>query len=164
MTGSEDEEVQVISERKGSQPRRRSGRIADNVVKRSENVKSSKKKRKAELIRKRKETAQEANQPVKTDYYDETFLGMYGLRREHGVYWLSSGENRRREEDENNQVELKEEEEESESEDSEKTKTDAGDSTPAKSNGNNLNKKIKLPRMLGLNLWRSFMMLKREEQ
>ncbi|GAB2299532.1 hypothetical protein Dimus_033599 [Dionaea muscipula] len=34
--------------------------------------------------------------PVRTDYFEETFLTMFQLKREQGVWWLSLCENRRR--------------------------------------------------------------------
>ncbi|GAB2294888.1 hypothetical protein Dimus_029080, partial [Dionaea muscipula] len=38
----------------------------------------------------------EGDDPVKTDYFEETFLTMCQLKREQGVWWLGIGENRRR--------------------------------------------------------------------
>ncbi|GAB2302217.1 hypothetical protein Dimus_036234 [Dionaea muscipula] len=35
-------------------------------------------------------------EPKRTDYFEETFLTMCKLRREDGVWWIGSGENRRR--------------------------------------------------------------------
>ncbi|GAB2279415.1 hypothetical protein Dimus_014057 [Dionaea muscipula] len=35
-------------------------------------------------------------EPKRTDYFEETFLTMCKLRREDGVWWIESGENRRR--------------------------------------------------------------------
>ncbi|GAB2286481.1 hypothetical protein Dimus_020880, partial [Dionaea muscipula] len=63
------------------------------------------------------------NEPVKTDFYDETFLSMCQLRREHGVWLLSSRANRRRDDEENEEVneEGNQEENVEEEEDSEKT-------------------------------------------
>ncbi|GAB2295050.1 hypothetical protein Dimus_029234 [Dionaea muscipula] len=40
----------------------------------------------------------EGDEPVKTDFYDETFLNTCQLRREQNVWWLSAGANRRRDE------------------------------------------------------------------
>ncbi|GAB2292807.1 hypothetical protein Dimus_027041 [Dionaea muscipula] len=40
----------------------------------------------------------EGEEPVKTNHYDETFLNMCQLKRENRVWWLGSGENRRRDE------------------------------------------------------------------
>ncbi|GAB2278809.1 hypothetical protein Dimus_013483, partial [Dionaea muscipula] len=34
------------------------------------------------------------------DYFEETFLTMCQLKRENGVWWLGSGENRRRDDEE----------------------------------------------------------------
>ncbi|GAB2265494.1 hypothetical protein Dimus_000544 [Dionaea muscipula] len=145
-------------------PNRRSGRLADCVIKRSENVKVSEWKRKEAPKRKRKEEStekrkpreaagkleprskrkhnvnvgedndKEAEQLVKTDHYDDTFLGMCGLRRENGVWWLGSGANRRRDEvknEEENEEETMEENEEGI--DSEKTVEEdkSAKSTPA---------------------------------
>ncbi|GAB2281294.1 hypothetical protein Dimus_015895, partial [Dionaea muscipula] len=49
----------------------------------------------------------EGEEPVKTDFYDETFLNICQLRREDGIWWLGSGANRRRDgiEEEAEQVE-----------------------------------------------------------
>ncbi|GAB2283992.1 hypothetical protein Dimus_018473 [Dionaea muscipula] len=40
----------------------------------------------------------EGEEPVKTDFFEETFLGMSQLRREDGIWWLGSGTNKRRDE------------------------------------------------------------------
>ncbi|GAB2297228.1 hypothetical protein Dimus_031340, partial [Dionaea muscipula] len=75
----------------------------------------------------------EAEQAVKTDYYDETFLGMCQLRRKNGVWWLGSGVNRRRDEVEHEEEGEEETEEKDEETNSEKTveKDKAARSTPA---------------------------------
>ncbi|GAB2276024.1 hypothetical protein Dimus_010766, partial [Dionaea muscipula] len=46
----------------------------------------------------------EGDEPVKTDFYDETFMNMCQLRREDGVWWLGTGANRRRDDIENEKV------------------------------------------------------------
>ncbi|GAB2286217.1 hypothetical protein Dimus_020641 [Dionaea muscipula] len=38
-------------------------------------------------------------EPKRYDYFEETFLTMCKLRREDGVWWIGSGENRRRDDD-----------------------------------------------------------------
>ncbi|GAB2273610.1 hypothetical protein Dimus_008397, partial [Dionaea muscipula] len=38
----------------------------------------------------------EGEEPVKIDFYEETFLNMCQLKREKGVWWLGFGSNRRR--------------------------------------------------------------------
>ncbi|GAB2273240.1 hypothetical protein Dimus_008040 [Dionaea muscipula] len=38
-------------------------------------------------------------EPKRYDYFEETFLTMCKLTREHGVWWLGSGENRRRDDE-----------------------------------------------------------------
>ncbi|GAB2286655.1 hypothetical protein Dimus_021051, partial [Dionaea muscipula] len=38
-------------------------------------------------------------EPKRYDYFEETFLTMCKLRREDGVWWIGSGENRRRNDD-----------------------------------------------------------------
>ncbi|GAB2296367.1 hypothetical protein Dimus_030488 [Dionaea muscipula] len=56
----------------------------------------------------------EGEEPVKTDYFEEIFLGISQLKREDGVWWLRSGANRRRdnvEEDENEEEVAQEENE-----------------------------------------------------
>ncbi|GAB2294648.1 hypothetical protein Dimus_028844 [Dionaea muscipula] len=40
----------------------------------------------------------EGEEPVETNNFEETFLGMCQLRREDGIWWLGSGANRRRDE------------------------------------------------------------------
>ncbi|GAB2296689.1 hypothetical protein Dimus_030798 [Dionaea muscipula] len=42
----------------------------------------------------------EGDEPIKTDFFEETFLNMSQLKRENGVWWLGSGANRRRDENE----------------------------------------------------------------
>ncbi|GAB2278971.1 hypothetical protein Dimus_013639, partial [Dionaea muscipula] len=37
-------------------------------------------------------------QPVETDFFNESILNKYGLKRKHGVWWLGTGETRRRDE------------------------------------------------------------------
>ncbi|GAB2281741.1 hypothetical protein Dimus_016310, partial [Dionaea muscipula] len=79
----------------------------------------------------------EGEQPVKTDHYDETFFRMCGLRRENSVWWLGSGDNRRRDEEDNDQESEGEEASEDDKGDSEETETDDtfGESTPIGSKG-----------------------------
>ncbi|GAB2299579.1 hypothetical protein Dimus_033642 [Dionaea muscipula] len=67
----------------------------------------------------------EGEEPMKIDFYDETFLSMCQLRRENDIWWLGSGANKRRDEIEDED----ENEEESESEDEENE--NVGESTPA---------------------------------
>ncbi|GAB2301899.1 hypothetical protein Dimus_035922 [Dionaea muscipula] len=38
-------------------------------------------------------------EPKRYDYFEETFLTMCKLRRENGIWWIGSGENRRRDDD-----------------------------------------------------------------
>ncbi|GAB2283315.1 hypothetical protein Dimus_017833 [Dionaea muscipula] len=38
-------------------------------------------------------------EPKKYDFFEETFLTMYKLSRENGVWWIGTGENRRRDEE-----------------------------------------------------------------
>ncbi|GAB2270755.1 hypothetical protein Dimus_005624 [Dionaea muscipula] len=40
--------------------------------------------------------------PKRYDYFEETFLTMCQFRRENGVWWLGSGENKRRDDEEMN--------------------------------------------------------------
>ncbi|GAB2287849.1 hypothetical protein Dimus_022204, partial [Dionaea muscipula] len=56
----------------------------------------------------------EGEEPVKTKYFEETFLGMSQLKREDGVWWLGSGTNHRRDdmEEEQNEEEVTPEENE----------------------------------------------------
>ncbi|GAB2275359.1 hypothetical protein Dimus_010119 [Dionaea muscipula] len=75
------------------------------------------------------------SQPVKIDYFKETFLSMCSLIRENGSWWLGTGENRRRDENENDQEELEEEEEDSDSEAIEEEGESFGESTPVGSKG-----------------------------
>ncbi|GAB2288191.1 hypothetical protein Dimus_022532 [Dionaea muscipula] len=51
-------------------------------------------------------------EPKRYDYFEETFLTMCKLTRENGVWWIGSGENRRRDDD----VDVPEEEAEEEEE------------------------------------------------
>ncbi|GAB2299148.1 hypothetical protein Dimus_033220 [Dionaea muscipula] len=61
-------------------------------------------------------------EPVKTEYFEETFLGMSQLKREDGVWWLGTGANHRRDdvEEEMNEEENAAENVEVEQENSEK--------------------------------------------
>ncbi|GAB2296250.1 hypothetical protein Dimus_030377, partial [Dionaea muscipula] len=43
----------------------------------------------------------EGDEPIKTDFFKETFLNMSQLKRENGVRWLGSGANRRRDDEVN---------------------------------------------------------------
>ncbi|GAB2296004.1 hypothetical protein Dimus_030147 [Dionaea muscipula] len=49
-------------------------------------------------------------EPKRTDYFEETFLTMCKLTRENGVWWIRTGENRRRDDDEVPEEEVEEEE------------------------------------------------------
>ncbi|GAB2297868.1 hypothetical protein Dimus_031953, partial [Dionaea muscipula] len=51
-------------------------------------------------------------EPKKYDYFEETFLTMCKLTRKNGVWWIGSGENRRRGDDVDAPEEEAEEEEE----------------------------------------------------
>ncbi|GAB2292228.1 hypothetical protein Dimus_026477 [Dionaea muscipula] len=51
-------------------------------------------------------------EPKKYDFFEDTFLTMCELTRENGIWWIGSGENRRRDEDVNAPEEDAEEEEE----------------------------------------------------
>ncbi|GAB2270614.1 hypothetical protein Dimus_005496 [Dionaea muscipula] len=51
-------------------------------------------------------------EPKRYDYFEETFLTMCKLRREDGVWWIGSGENRRRDDDMDNPEEEAEKEDE----------------------------------------------------
>ncbi|GAB2303089.1 hypothetical protein Dimus_037085 [Dionaea muscipula] len=55
-------------------------------------------------------------EPKRTDYFEETFLTMCKLRREDGVWWIGSGENRRRDDVVDALEEEAEEEEENQTE------------------------------------------------
>ncbi|GAB2278902.1 hypothetical protein Dimus_013576 [Dionaea muscipula] len=44
-------------------------------------------------------------EPKKYDFFEETFLTMCKLTRENGIWWIGSGENRRRDDDEATQEE-----------------------------------------------------------
>ncbi|GAB2296573.1 hypothetical protein Dimus_030684, partial [Dionaea muscipula] len=55
-------------------------------------------------------------EPKRTDYFEETFLTMCKLRREDGVWWIGSGENRRRDDVVDAPEEEAEEEEENQTE------------------------------------------------
>ncbi|GAB2283866.1 hypothetical protein Dimus_018352 [Dionaea muscipula] len=41
----------------------------------------------------------QGEEPKSYDYFEETFLSMCQLKREHGVWWLGTGENRRRDDE-----------------------------------------------------------------
>ncbi|GAB2287862.1 hypothetical protein Dimus_022217 [Dionaea muscipula] len=45
-------------------------------------------------------TDKQGEEPKRYDYFEETFLSMCQLKRENGVWWLGSGENRRRDDEE----------------------------------------------------------------
>ncbi|GAB2271189.1 hypothetical protein Dimus_006033 [Dionaea muscipula] len=49
-------------------------------------------------------------EPKRTDYFEETFLTMCKLTRENRIWWVGTGENRRRDDDEVPEEEVKEEE------------------------------------------------------
>ncbi|GAB2276140.1 hypothetical protein Dimus_010878, partial [Dionaea muscipula] len=51
-------------------------------------------------------------EPKRYDYFEETFLTMCKLTRENGVWWIGSGENKRRDDDVDAPEEEAEEEEE----------------------------------------------------
>ncbi|GAB2270800.1 hypothetical protein Dimus_005667 [Dionaea muscipula] len=51
-------------------------------------------------------------EPKRYDYFEETFLTMCKLRRENGIWWIGTGENRRRDDDDEVSVEEAHEEEE----------------------------------------------------
>ncbi|GAB2271415.1 hypothetical protein Dimus_006254 [Dionaea muscipula] len=51
-------------------------------------------------------------EPKRYDYFEETFLTMCKLTRENGVWWMGSGENRRRDDDMDNPEEEAEKEDE----------------------------------------------------
>ncbi|GAB2287946.1 hypothetical protein Dimus_022298 [Dionaea muscipula] len=42
----------------------------------------------------------QGEEPKRYDYFEETFLTMCQLKRENGVWWLGSGENRRKDDEE----------------------------------------------------------------
>ncbi|GAB2288910.1 hypothetical protein Dimus_023215 [Dionaea muscipula] len=46
-----------------------------------------------------KSVDKKGEEPKRTDYFEETFLTMCKLRREDGVWWIGTGENRRRDDD-----------------------------------------------------------------
>ncbi|GAB2299376.1 hypothetical protein Dimus_033451 [Dionaea muscipula] len=46
----------------------------------------------------------QGEEPKRYDYFEETFLSMCQLKRQNGVWWLGSGENRRRDDEEVAQV------------------------------------------------------------
>ncbi|GAB2288504.1 hypothetical protein Dimus_022833 [Dionaea muscipula] len=56
-------------------------------------------------------------EPKKYDFFEDTFLTMCKLTRENGIWWIGSGENRRRDEDVNAPEEDAEEEEETNKDD-----------------------------------------------
>ncbi|GAB2294869.1 hypothetical protein Dimus_029062 [Dionaea muscipula] len=51
----------------------------------------------------------EGDEPVRTDFYEKTFLNMCQIRREDGIWWIGTGANRRRDDIENEAVENEEE-------------------------------------------------------
>ncbi|GAB2269115.1 hypothetical protein Dimus_004044, partial [Dionaea muscipula] len=55
-------------------------------------------------------------EPKRYDYFEETFLTMCKLKRENGVWWVETGENRRRDDEIDAQEEEAEEEEEDQTE------------------------------------------------
>ncbi|GAB2273825.1 hypothetical protein Dimus_008597, partial [Dionaea muscipula] len=55
-------------------------------------------------------------EPKRYDYFEETFLTMCKLRREDGVWWVGTGENRRRDDDDEVPEEEVEEEEKDQTE------------------------------------------------
>ncbi|GAB2276487.1 hypothetical protein Dimus_011210 [Dionaea muscipula] len=55
-------------------------------------------------------------EPKRYDYFEETFLTMCKLKRENGVWWVGTGENRRRDDEIDAQEEEAEEEEEDQTE------------------------------------------------
>ncbi|GAB2301986.1 hypothetical protein Dimus_036011 [Dionaea muscipula] len=70
----------------------------------------------------------EGEDPVRNDYYEETFLNMCSTKRENRVWWLRCGANRRRDDMEEELNEEENEEEHEEEDGSEES--DAGESTP----------------------------------
>ncbi|GAB2285966.1 hypothetical protein Dimus_020392 [Dionaea muscipula] len=56
-------------------------------------------------------------EPKRYDYFKETFLTMCQLKRENGVWWIGTGENRRRDDEINAPAEEAEEEEEAHNQD-----------------------------------------------
>ncbi|GAB2283505.1 hypothetical protein Dimus_018013, partial [Dionaea muscipula] len=56
----------------------------------------------------------QGEEPKRYDFFEETFLSMCQLKRENGVWWLGSGENRRRDDEEAALVENEEVNEEAE--------------------------------------------------
>ncbi|GAB2273451.1 hypothetical protein Dimus_008244 [Dionaea muscipula] len=70
----------------------------------------------------------EGDEPVKTNFFEETFLNMHvTIKRENGVWWLGSGANRRRDDEVN---EMENEENEEEAEDTDEVE-DKGQNQPA---------------------------------
>ncbi|GAB2268107.1 hypothetical protein Dimus_003085 [Dionaea muscipula] len=59
-----------------------------------------------------KSVIKKGEEPKKYDFFEDTFLTMCKLTRENGIWWIGSGENRRRDEDVNAPEEDAEEEEE----------------------------------------------------
>ncbi|GAB2281643.1 hypothetical protein Dimus_016216 [Dionaea muscipula] len=55
-------------------------------------------------------------EPKRYDYFEETFLTMCKLRREDGIWWVGTGENRRRDDDDEAPEEEAEEEEKDQTE------------------------------------------------
>ncbi|GAB2278802.1 hypothetical protein Dimus_013476, partial [Dionaea muscipula] len=70
----------------------------------------------------------DATQPMKTDYFKESFLNMCGLKRENGIRWLGTKENRRRDEEEGDSEESEEDKSES---DEKEEDASPRESTPA---------------------------------
>ncbi|GAB2276285.1 hypothetical protein Dimus_011017, partial [Dionaea muscipula] len=58
---------------------------------------------------------QDEKEPVETDFFKESFLNMCELKRNNGVWWLGSGENRRRDEEEVSDLEEESKEEKGDS-------------------------------------------------
>ncbi|GAB2290005.1 hypothetical protein Dimus_024302 [Dionaea muscipula] len=56
-------------------------------------------------------------EPKRYDYFEETFLTMYQLKKENGVWWIGIGENRRRDDDDVAPAEEVNEEEEAQNSD-----------------------------------------------
>ncbi|GAB2302968.1 hypothetical protein Dimus_036962, partial [Dionaea muscipula] len=59
----------------------------------------------------------QGEEPKRYDYLEETFLTMCKLKRENGVWWLGTGENRRRDDEINAPAEEAEEKEEAHNQD-----------------------------------------------
>ncbi|GAB2295110.1 hypothetical protein Dimus_029286 [Dionaea muscipula] len=126
-----DEDVVILGEKKGEQPKRRSRRIAETWLNQTEDSDVPI----FEWVKKpeREEKVEDATQPMMTDYFKESFLNMCELKRENGIWWLDTGENRRRDEEEGDQ---EEDSEEDENESKEKEQDDSpGESTPTATEG-----------------------------